>query len=314
MPPFVSIVSPEAIVLTTLQGNTYTQAVRVRAANHERVEIFVNGSWVAMQKSGNFYTYNYIVSSIGQYDIRVRAVGTDGIIGIEDVSLLIVMDHYMTLAYDIQAMLDANDGLALTAAQTAAIAAKGGVYLSPAALATIASIKAKVATAATATMPIPPLSLKVAIVGVLAIGVVTLYFVITDSPAQNMALEGQLTNAAKEWGRGQCQEAAKAMFDILKKNEIEPLYAEFVFMGAFNPPVSNGEVRSISGGRFLISNTIISWSGHHVGVIYGVKVFCNVHPQGKLIADWFNDFTGVGEQFRLIHPGPYPLGPTGILP
>jgi hypothetical protein len=38
------------------------------------------------------------------------------------------------------------------------------------------------------------------------------------------------------------------------------------------------------------------------------------HPSGKFILDWFYDFTGVGEQFKFIHPGPYPLGALGILP
>ena len=78
-----------------------------------------------------------------------------------------------------------------------------------------------------------------------------------------------------------CVQAATRMANDLRANNQRPLFAEIHFR-------CQGRVYS-STGRFG-PNTPISFSGYHVGVLQRGIVHCNVHPEGRPIQLWFNDF------------------------
>ena len=50
-------------------------------------------------------------------------------------------------------------------------------------------------------------------------------------------------------------------------------------------------------------NDAVSETGMHMGVAYKGKIYCNIHPEGRLEQEWFNDFYGLG--VRDIHRDPF---------
>ena len=94
----------------------------------------------------------------------------------------------------------------------------------------------------------------------------------------------ELGDIAGKYGIFQCVEAAQAMMDYLYKNGIPYGIIEIRF------PVDPGYVYSLKWNR------VISQNGYHKGVIYGNRVYCNVHPYGLVKNVWINDFIGVGEK------------------
>jgi len=121
----------------------------------------------------------------------------------------------------------------------------------------------------------------------------------TTTAPTTRQITADLGEIARKHGIGQCVQAAREMADVITKSGQQPYFAEFVFTGALD----DGTVRTVSGGRFA-PNTEISWSGYHVGMLFNDRIFCNVHPLGLQLENWFRDFVGSGTQIRRISTVP----------
>ncbi len=86
-----------------------------------------------------------------------------------------------------------------------------------------------------------------------------------------------LPRIAKRYGNLQCKEAADAMKKELVKRKLPGAFVDLYFPRSFN-----GYVVSDRFGW----NKAISQNGHHYGILFNNKIYCNIYPEGVASAKW----------------------------
>ena len=137
---------------------------------------------------------------------------------------------------------------------------------------------------------------------------------VTADAAVRSAVAGELEEEARRHGVFKCHEAVNAMVNILVRYRQEFEYAEIYFgmtVAEYEASETKVKLTMTRGGGVLPNGTVIATNGYHVGIQYNGKIYCNVHPEGLPVSDWFSNFyvendnrvpaTHVGQQKQDLH-------------
>ena len=97
---------------------------------------------------------------------------------------------------------------------------------------------------------------------------------------------GQVRRALERIARasttiGTCIQTAKDMATDLRRRNVNFHFVEIQF---------DGNVYVMSRTRGLLQDLAIGRFGYHIGVLHSGLVHCNIHPGGKILNSWINDF------------------------
>jgi len=112
------------------------------------------------------------------------------------------------------------------------------------------------------------------------------YRAITAAVRRGLAMV-DLGGIARGYGNGKCVQAAKAMAKELTKRKLPFKFVDLWFPNAYRGYVLS---KKMGGGKAISEN------GHHYGILYNGRVFCNIYPEGLPLATWrkqFYDWTGM---------------------
>lgn len=100
-----------------------------------------------------------------------------------------------------------------------------------------------------------------------------------------------LPGIARKYGNLKCKEAANAMKKELVKRKLPGAIVDLYFPNSFR-----GYVTSERYGW----NKAISYNGHHYGVFFNNKIYCNIYPEGVISSEWPTKFHAASDAGRRI--------------
>lgn len=100
-----------------------------------------------------------------------------------------------------------------------------------------------------------------------------------------------LPRIAKKYGNLKCKEAADAMKKELVKRKLPGAFVDLYFPRSFR-----GYVVSDRYGW----NKAISYNGHHYGIFFNNKIYCNIYPEGVASGTWPKRFHAASDVGRRV--------------
>lgn len=100
-----------------------------------------------------------------------------------------------------------------------------------------------------------------------------------------------LPRIAKKYGNLKCKEAADAMKKELVKRKLPGAFVDLYFPRSFR-----GYVVSDRYGW----NKAISYNGHHYGIFFNNKIYCNIYPEGVASGSWPKRFHAASDVGRRV--------------